>query len=45
MGVIGALTGNLVDLLADLGEKIISVFENPKQALKDFTKTIKREYN
>jgi hypothetical protein len=36
MGVIGAITGNLVDLLADLGEKIISVFENPKQALIDF---------
>ena len=36
MSVVGALTGNLVDLLADLGESIISVFENPKQALKDF---------
>lgn len=41
MGVIGAITGNLVDLLADLGEKIISVFENPKQALKDFGNLIK----
>jgi hypothetical protein len=40
MGVIGALTGNLVDLLADLGEKIISVFENPKQALIDFKNLI-----
>lgn len=36
MGVIGAITGNLVDLLADLGEYIISAFENPKQALNDF---------
>ena len=36
MTVIGALTGNLVDLLADLGEGIISVFENPKQALINF---------
>jgi uncharacterized YccA/Bax inhibitor family protein len=27
MSVIGAITGNLVDLLADLGEKLISVFE------------------
>lgn len=36
MGVIGALTGNLVDLLADLGEGIINVFENPKQAIEDF---------
>lgn len=36
LGVIGSITGNLVDLLADLGEKIISVFENPKQAIIDF---------
>jgi len=42
MGVIGAITGNLVDLLADLGEKIIWVFENPKQALKDFGNLIKQ---
>ena len=41
LGVIGALTGNLVDLLADLGEAIISVFENPKEAIKDFSKLIK----
>ena len=41
LGVIGSITGNLVDLLADLGEKIIWVFENPKQALKDFGKLIK----
>ena len=42
MSVIGAITGNLVDLLADLGEKIIWVFENPKQALKDFGNLIKQ---
>jgi len=36
LGVIGSITGNLLDLLADLGESIISVFENPKQALIDF---------
>ena len=41
MAVIGALTGNLIDLLADLGEGIISVFENPKQAIKDFSNLIK----
>ena len=41
LGVIGALTGNLVDLLADLGEKLIWVFENPKQALLDFGNLIK----
>ena len=36
LGVLGSITGNLVDLLADLGEKIIEVFENPKQAIIDF---------
>ena len=41
LGVIGSVVENLLDLLADLGENIISVFENPKQALKDFTKLIK----
>ena len=41
MGVIGSITGNFVDLLADLGEKIIWVFENPKQALKDFGNLLK----
>jgi len=41
MGVIGAITGNFVDILANLGEKLISVFENPKEALKDFGNLIK----
>ena len=41
MGVIGAVTGNLIDILADLGEYIIGVFENPKQAIKDFANLIK----
>lgn len=36
LGAIGVVTGNLVDLLADLGEKIISVFENPLQAWENF---------
>lgn len=39
--VIGSVTDNLLDLLADLGEKIIWAFENPKQALTDFTDAIK----
>ncbi len=42
MGVIGSITGNLLDLLADLGESIISVFENPQQAIKDFANLIKQ---
>ena len=41
MGVIGAVTGNLVDLLADLGDSIISAFENPKKAITDFANSIK----
>jgi len=40
MGVIGSVTGNLVDMLANLGESIISVFENPKQALINFKNLI-----
>jgi len=42
LGVIGSVVENLLDLLADLGENIISVFENPKQALKDFANLIKQ---
>tara|TARA_X000001382_G_scaffold23015_1_gene14007 strand:+ start:1174 stop:2895 length:1722 start_codon:yes stop_codon:yes gene_type:complete len=41
LGVIGSVVGNLLDLLADLGENIISVFESPKQAVEDFAKLIK----
>ncbi len=41
LGVIGSVTGNLLDLLADLGENIISVFENPKQAILNFANLIK----
>ncbi len=41
LSVIGALTGNLVDLLADLGEGIIKVFTDPIEVLEDFGKSIK----
>ena len=41
MTVIGALTGNLVDLLADLGEAIINTFTNPVEAVKSFSKSVK----
>ncbi len=41
LAFIGTITGNLVDLLSDLGEALISVFENPKQAIKDFANLIK----
>jgi len=39
--IMGAAIGNLVDLLADLGEKLIAAFENPQQALRDFGNLIK----
>ena len=39
--VIGAVTGNLVTLLSDLGEKLIWVFENPREALNGFVDLIK----
>ena len=41
LGVIGSITGNLLDLLADLGEKLISVFTNPKEAIMSFVKLIR----
>jgi len=40
LGVIGSITNNLLDLLADLGELIISAFENPKQAIIDLKNLI-----
>lgn len=42
MGIIGAVTGQFLDLLADLGEKIIGVFENPQQSIKAFANLIKQ---
>jgi hypothetical protein len=41
MTVIGALTGNLVDLLADFGEGIIDAFTSPIETIKGFADTIK----
>lgn len=40
MGIIGVVTGNVVDIVADLGEKIIGVFENPRQAYESFKQAI-----
>jgi hypothetical protein len=40
MGIIGSVTGNLIDTLSNLGEKIISVFENPVKSIQDFGKLI-----
>ena len=44
MGVIGSVTDNVIDLFADLGEKIISVFEDPQQAVKDLWEVIKTNF-
>lgn len=41
LGVIGSVVGNLVDLLADFGEAIISAFENPQQAIINLKNAIK----
>ncbi len=42
MNALGVITGNLTDLLAKLGNKIIKVFEDPKKALEDFKDAIKK---
>jgi hypothetical protein len=36
MAVIGSVTGNLVDILASLGNAIIDVFTNPLESIKKF---------
>jgi len=41
LGIIGSVMGNLSDVLSNIGMKIIGVFENPKQALKDFGNLLK----
>jgi hypothetical protein len=41
MAALGVITGNLTDLLAGLGNTIISAFENPVQAMKDFWEALK----
>ena len=41
MGMIGAVVNEVLDLFADLGEAIIKAFENPKKAIKDFSKLLK----
>ena len=40
--IIGTVVGNLVDLLADLGEKLVYVFTNPRKSLEDFGNLIKQ---
>lgn len=42
MNAIGVVTGNLIDLLASLGEKIIWAFEHPREALDEFVEAFKK---
>lgn len=42
LGQIGAVTGELLDRLANLGMAIVDAFTNPRQALADFGNTIKQ---
>ena len=41
MSAMGAVISKLTDIVFSLGEKILSVFENPKKALQDFGKLLK----
>lgn len=41
MTAMGAVIGKLTDIIIHLGEKIVSIFENPKKALQDFGKLLK----
>jgi len=43
MGVIGSVTGNLIDVLANLGDKLIWVFTSPIEALNSFVELIKSQ--
>lgn len=42
LGQISAVTGELLDRLANLGTSIIDAFTNPRKALEDFGKSIKQ---
>ena len=42
MAQIGVVVGNLRDLLADFGEKVIAAFENPQESLRAFGQLVKK---
>lgn len=44
MNALGVITGNIIDLFAELGNIIISAFENPKQAVSDLWDIIKTNF-
>ena len=41
MNALGVITDNLIDILAEFGNVIISAFEDPQQAIKDLWNTLK----
>ena len=41
MSILGSITGNLIDVLASLGDVIIDAFTNPVDSIKKFMKLIK----
>jgi hypothetical protein len=43
MGIMGSITGNLIDILAGLGDKLIWVFTSPREALTSFVELIKSQ--
>jgi len=44
MGVVGSVVGNLVDILADLGEKLIWAITNPRKAWDGFVDALNKGY-
>ena len=44
LGIVGSVVGNFVDLLADLGEKLIWAVTNPKQAWDGFVDALNKGY-
>lgn len=41
MASIGVIVGNVSDIFANIGERIISAFENPKESIASFSNSIK----
>lgn len=45
MGVLNVILGNLLDVVADVGEAIISAFEKPQDAWESFTGSLETGWN
>ncbi len=44
LGVIGAVVGNLVDIISDFGEVLINAITNPRKAWDSFVETLDKGY-